>query len=668
MTAARSDRLAMTLQVPPAASRARLHSSDVVLPVSVVLWAVGVSRTNVTTIGPYGLPAALPIVYYAGVALLVVSAAMQLASDRISGGRMSAHAVALVVMLYGTAPLVYSEGRYSWLYKTIGVVQYVSRHGHLSRHIDIYQNWPGFFALAAWFGRVAGVGGPLGYAKWAQLVFELAALPLLYLIYDALSLTTRQRWLALFLFSASNWIAQDYFSPQALGTLLSLGIMALAMRWLYLSRSSQRSGRTPPTNAVGQARQASQTEHADQAGQADQAAPGPPRVPARFTVLICVTVVLGYLVLTFSHELSPYILLVQLGALAVAGYLRPRWLPLVLAAVAVGYLLPRFSYVNSHYGLLKSIGDFFRNAAPPAFVLGNVAGSQQFIERCAELLAGGMWVLAAVGLWLRRRSGRNVRALALLAFSPIVVLAAQAYGQEGILRVYLFSLPWTAALAALALVPGRSAEALAPAPGRSAEALAPAPGLSASRSAPDRSAERETAQPASPRPPRLSWAVLRPPLALGVAVALFFPAFFGDDSFNAMPQPEVATVLSFLESAVPGPVYCAIDNAPLADTSKYDLFPLTRILGSYSLLRKAPVTPAIASTIAADSRKQTHGTEPAYVIVTPSMIAYNRAYGVTAPDSFTILLTALAHSPTWELIVHRAGITIYELPPTVPVH
>ena len=45
-------------------------------------------------------------------------------------------------MLYGTAPLVYSQGRYSWLYKTIGVVRYVNANGRLNPAIDIYQNCP----------------------------------------------------------------------------------------------------------------------------------------------------------------------------------------------------------------------------------------------------------------------------------------------------------------------------------------------------------------------------------------------------------------------------------------------------------------------------------------------------------------------------------------------
>ena len=63
-----------------------------------------------------------------------------------------------------------------------------------------------------------------------------------------------------------------------------------------------------------------------------------------------------------------------------------------------------------------------------------------------------MWFLAAAEC-CAGETGRNVLALALLAFSPFLMLALLAYGQEGAFRVYLFSLPWTAALAALALAP-----------------------------------------------------------------------------------------------------------------------------------------------------------------------------------------------------------------------
>jgi hypothetical protein len=408
----------------------RLRLTDLLLPAGIALWAIGVSTTDATALGSYGLPPVLPSMFWAGVVLILVSAAVELGRDHVSGWRMALHTMTLTVMLYGTAALVYSQGRYSWLYKTIGVVQYVNANGQLNRTIDIYQNWPGFFAFAAWFGKVAGVASPLAYAKWAQLVFELAALPLLYLAYDALSLTPRQCWLALLLYTGTNWIGQDYFSPQGLGTVLSLGIMAIALRWLYVRKSP-----TSPGVQTGK----------------DRAGKSSPR--GRYPVLLGVALLIIYFVLSFEHELSPYILAVQIGALAVARLVRPRWLPVLLFAIALGYLAPRFGYVNSTYGLLNSIGNFFSNARPPALQGGSVSAAQHTILRSQEALSLGMWFLAVVGVLLRRRGGRSVLTLALLAFSPFITLAMLAYGQEGVLRVYLFSLPWTAALAALALAP-----------------------------------------------------------------------------------------------------------------------------------------------------------------------------------------------------------------------
>ena len=421
---------------------ARLRLADLLLPSGIALWAFGVSTTNATVLGPYGLPPVLPTAFWAGMALIVVSAAIELGRDHPSGWRMGLHAVTLTVMLYGTAPLVYSQGRYEWLYKTIGVVQYINTNGQLNSRLDIYQNWPGFFALAAWFGKVAGVASPLAYAKWAQLAFELAALPLLYLAFDALSLTTRQRWLALLLYTGTNWIGQDYFSPQALGTVLSLGIMAIALRWFYVG---DRPARGRPARIWRFRR-------------ADRAVPGQAASRGGFPALPCFALLLVYFVLSFEHELSPYILAVQLGALAVVGLLRPRWLPLLLAAIAIGYLLPHFGFVNSRFGLLNSVGQFFSNASPPAFKSGGLSAAQRLIGRSQEGLSVSMWCLAIAGAWLRRRSGRPVLALLLLAFSPFLMLAILAYGQEGVLRVYLFSLPWTAALAALALAPFPAAE------------------------------------------------------------------------------------------------------------------------------------------------------------------------------------------------------------------
>src|SRR5690242_7557546 len=419
--------------------RVRLRLVDLLLPVGIALLAFGVSTTDATALGSYGLPPVLPSMFWAGVALILVSAAVELGRDRVSGWRMALHTMTLTVMLYGTAALVYSQGRYSWLYKTIGVVQYVNANGQLNRTIDIYQNWPGFFAFAAWFGKVAGVASPLAYAKWAQLVVELAVLPLLYLIYEALSLPARQRWAALLLYSAANWVGQDYFSPQSLGTILSLGSMAIVMRWMYAGNSW---GRYAPGRQHAEDRFRAYTEKQ-------------PAKRASHLTLAFIALIIVYSALTYTHEISPYIVVTQLGALAIVGLFRPRWLPVALGAVAIIYFIPRFSYVNSHWGAVAALGSFFSNAAPPSVAEGSssTSSSQLIVQHCADVLAVLIWVLSLVGAWLRRRSRRTVAALVILAYSPLIVLVAGAYGDEGILRVYLFSLPWSVALAAAVLTP-----------------------------------------------------------------------------------------------------------------------------------------------------------------------------------------------------------------------
>jgi hypothetical protein len=600
----------------------QLHVSDVLLPISLTMWAVGVARTDTKVLGPYGLLSVLPIIYYAGIALLIVSATTELTRRYLSHWRMSAHAVALVVMLYGTAPIVYSQGRYSWLYKTVGVVQYMGLHGKVNQQIDIYQNWPGFFAFTAWLDKIAGVASPLPYAKWAQLVVELAALPLLYLIYKALSLPTRQCWVALLIYSSANWVGQDYFSPQALGTLLSLGIMAIAMRWMYAGNSWGRYVRDKQRGE-----ESSRTYSSQQFLQRV----GDP-------TLFFVALVLVYSALTYTHELSPYIVVTQLGALAIAGLLRPRWLPLALFAVAIIYFIPRFSYVNAHYGLLSSIGSFFSNVAPPttAYSTPSVPSSHVLILHCTAALSGLIWCLSLVGAWLRRRSRRTVAALVILAYSPIIVLVAGAYGNEGILRVFLFSLPWSAALAAAV--------------------LAPTPSL------PVGSRQSRTDDSASRWYRRLPIEALRVPIALGVILILFLAAFFGDDVFNTMSEPEVAHAISFLQTAPPGPMFAATENAPLSDTARYNLFPVASIFGVDGAWGTKQPESDIADVLAGQADRYTLGDQPAYVVVTSSMIAYGQVYGTPA-SYFRLLLASLAHSKPWRLIVNHPDTVVYELPP-----
>lgn len=651
MTASRTlERSAPAPRESAGPRRAPIHPGDYLLPLSALMWAAGLHRTHVPSFQVYGLVTSLPLIYYAGIALLVISAVLELRHLHLSEWRLAAHAVVLVVMLFATAPIVYPAGRYAWLYKTVGVVQYLNAHGQTNDTIDIYQNWPGFFALAAWFDKLAGVASPLAYAKWAQVVFELAALPLLYLIYDALALSVKLRWVAMLLYFGANWIGQDYFSPQGLGVVLSLGIMALAMRWLYVPRPPRQrqskgpGGRRRRGYRPGDARQDTQ-RHGLRGydGRSDGARwwSFPREHDLRLSVAVCATIIAIYYVLSMTHQLSPYMVAVQLGALAAAKMLRPRWLPIVLGAVAVGYLLPHFGFVNEHFGLLRSLGHFFNNVKPPSqSTTPTTSTSQIVIARSSELLAVGIWGLALVGAWVRRRSGQFVLALLLPAFSPLALLAVQAYGNEGVLRAYLFSLPWSAALAA--------------------SALAPAPQVILAKSKAYRARVRERTR---------GQGTVRILVALFVVLGLFFPAFFGNDSYNVMPAAEVAILTSFEQTVPPGSTFFAPEvNAPFADTSNYNLILGGSIFGSFGLTGNEVLKPDVAQKLLYNVLNTTSRNAPAYVIIAPSMINYNRAYPLVPNSAFAVLEKSLADTPPWTLVLRKAGVVIYELPPhTLPV-
>jgi len=90
-----------------ASRRVRLRLADVLLPVGIALWAIGVSTTDATALGSYGLPPVLPSMFWAGIALILVSAAVELGRDHVSGWRMALHTMTLTFMLYGTVVLVY---------------------------------------------------------------------------------------------------------------------------------------------------------------------------------------------------------------------------------------------------------------------------------------------------------------------------------------------------------------------------------------------------------------------------------------------------------------------------------------------------------------------------------------------------------------------------------
>ena len=591
----------------------RLIVPDLLLPSALAMWAIGLGAARPGAVNQYGLLPGLPRTYFAGFVLLVISIGILLARRELSGPRLALHLIALILMIHGTAPLVFAEPRYAWTYKHIGVVQYINLHGALDASIDIYHNWPGFFALAAWFGRIAGINTPLAYAAWAQLFFSLLTCLELGFALRALPLTDRERWLALFLFVASNWVGQDYFAPQALGLVLSMGVFAIALHWL-------RGDRRPRWIAWVSLRIGNRLPRARE--RVEDVAPR----PLDHSQVGAIAVLLGvYFVLVFTHELSPYIVVLQMTGLTLVGRIRPRWVVLAMWTLCLAYLIPRFELIDNTYHIVTALSDPFRNLAHSSKHYPPGLPGRRLAADAARALSLGMWALALLGVGRRLREGRQVLPLMILAFAPAIVVFAHSYGGEAVYRVYLFSIPWTACLVASLLRPD-----------------------------PDRH-------------PRLSWLV--PPVALLLTVGLLFPSFFGLDFENAIPAAEVRASTYFYSHAEPG-VLLGSYGFPTRLAANYEEFvrgpndtdpnflSSTRLWGR---MLGANDLPTLANKI----RYYAGGEVAAgYLVLSTSQSNTATLFGILPEGSFASLERALLYSPDWTVFYRNSDTIIFQLHPS----
>ena len=336
-------------------------------------------------------------------------------------------------------------------------------------------------------------------------------------------------------------------------------------------------------------------------------------------------VILGiYGVVVFVHQLSPYIVALQITALAIFGRVRPRWLAPVMWLMPIGYLLPRFTFINDNYGVLNSLGSFFTNAQVYSTEVHRPYDlGVRWVSHISVAITLLVWVLAAIGLVRRVRAGRPTMVLAILAFSPVVTLFMTSYGGEATYRVYFFSLPWVALLAASAIAPAVS--------GRPLRSIFPLGAV------------------------------------LVVLIALLLPAYFGDDEIYATSSSEITAANYFYDHAPPGSAliptaggfplnisgryneYLFYKNKYAPDLLYYPPFGSYQLLGSQSL-------PALRNVAQAFIEG---GSTNVYIAFTTSGFAAAQAYDLTLPGALQDLEAAMTHSPEWSVFFKNATTGIF---------
>ncbi|WP_410556867.1 hypothetical protein [Arthrobacter globiformis] len=399
--------------------------------VGMVLWVIGLAGTSDGQLGDLGLLPALGPAWYVAVALVSAQCIRGVVARRVaSPWLMSVSMTGLVLILYASASLLSSVPRLPWTYKHIAVTDFIAVTGRVDPSVDIYNRWPGFFALSAFTGEAVGLPDAIDYAPWAELGFALIDVVVVLAIARTITRNPRLHWTATLVFTLGNWVNQNYYSPQAISFTLYLTVCLAALtflrgtrvRWVTFIEERLRKRRHHP----------------------DLEEPAAPVGRALRNAAIAGILVLQA-VIVVSHQLTPYLAVVGLLPLFVFGYFRPKWLGPALLVIAVAYLLPNLDYVRSNYGLFSGF-DVFANASYNPPQAGQLTDAGRWQARAAQVLSGVIGVLAMAG-YVRRLVRGEVRTtvmVAWLAVAPVLGLVGQSYGGEGRFRVYLFALPWLA--------------------------------------------------------------------------------------------------------------------------------------------------------------------------------------------------------------------------------
>lgn len=483
------------------ADPAQMALATLIAVCSLALWGVSLKMVDIRQMTDLGLVSALPIGCFIALGGLSLGFCLAIlgARERTHTIVLTIYILALIFMLYATPALVEQSPRFQVTYWLSGHTEYILRNGSVDPFLDAYFNWPGFFVLTGLITSVIGAHSVLALASWASFFYNLIYFAPIYIIYSTATRDRRLIWLGLWLFYITDWVWQDYFSPQGLNLFLYLVMMAILLKWFRTSRatptyvtvwttSSSRliSVQTQPITLkaalnryFARVRASFDTLRQPRIWLARLT----PRVRAwlalsdtplkaeerrqRIALLVALIGIFAFSVV--SHPITPFFMLLSVLALTLFDQCTPRWLPFLMAAMIVGWDFTAASpYMAGHlaHDLAKFGNIQLTTSANVSNRLSVGSAAHQFIAQTRVLTTGGVWGLAAVGALLRWRRGSQWYAsdsawgvgslfthdlkYVFLMVTPLIMVAVQPYGGEMAMRSYLISLPIVSFFAAAA--------------------------------------------------------------------------------------------------------------------------------------------------------------------------------------------------------------------------
>lgn len=333
--------------------------------------------------------------------------------------------VLLVSIIHGTPALLESAPRFFEAYTHVGFTEYIYRTGEHSAQLNSRLSWFSSFGLASTLFGSGGSPSWLGAVRLSPWVFNLAVLMPIYAIAARFIEDKRARVATLIIFIVGDWIAQDYFSPQAFCYFITMCAIAVIVNFAPLDRLKLQR--------IRELRQLERTPW------------------AVLAVLMTLT-----LTAVISHQLSPVALLAFSLILVLWGATSLRVYPVATAAAILTYLsvggyslwagnLAALYGVRTQTGKLG--GGFSSLISQNLTDRLRTGGLDLVVSSSRVGLSLVVLALAFIGFLMGRRKG-TIQLFAALAAIPFVFLVTTGYGGEALLRAFFFSLPFSAALIA----------------------------------------------------------------------------------------------------------------------------------------------------------------------------------------------------------------------------
>jgi hypothetical protein len=569
------------------------------LSVALLAWATSLAGADLSRINGVGLLAAMPSTYFLSFALLIAGFAIAVTSRQVNPRLLGAYVIALIFVIHATTALLYDEPRYAWTYPHLGVINLIAATGHTDRQVDIYNNWPSFFALSAWFSRTSGLSA-IASAGWAQLLFNLFNVLAIRFALRGLTRDERVLWTAAFFFVLGNWVGQDYLAPQAFGFALAMVVLGLCLRCgRDVSEPRFWPKRGPAWITSGIMGTLYKRPPLDDERVASPIGPRAALVVGG----IC------YLAILTSHQLSPVMLILSVFILALVTRKVPLWVPVMMALLELWWVSLAWSFLHAHFHLIDPGG---AGAAAPGRTLATALPGAGLSFYAPAAVMALMVVLALVGFARRLFGGRLELVPACLIAAPVGVVMVQSYGGEGGYRAYLFALPWLSFLAVFACL----------------------------------------GWPSSPRGARMT--LVRLFVAATALIACLLYAYFGQELANRVTPGDVRASLWYEQHAPAGSM--RIDLAPNAPGRLTARYPLVSLSDPSSLVTQIGFTGhRLGSGDVSRLVKliQRQRARPAYVLLSRLQERYARLNGLLPAGSLSSFVGALEQSPAFR-VVYRA--------------